>query len=121
MPAESSQRCESTETTRCHDYSVRCEGSRDLSLKDKREYSNDYQVQHSPSPAVGLALLIEHFKLVLDSHIIFTMIDITEEFFGYANSKPNRTDSVTNRSAFLEMSCSIAYELQSLTQRLSDL
>jgi hypothetical protein len=49
------------------------------------------------------------------------MIDITEEFFGYANSKPNRTDSVTNRSAFLEMSCSIAYELQSLTQRLSDL
>jgi hypothetical protein len=49
------------------------------------------------------------------------MIDLTEEFFSYANSKPNRTDSVINRSAFLEMSCSIAYELQSLAQRLADL
>lgn len=49
------------------------------------------------------------------------MIDLTNEFFSYANEKPNHHESTVNRSAFLQASQSIDYELKKIKEKMSNL
>lgn len=49
------------------------------------------------------------------------MIDITNEFFSYTNERPNHHEPVVNKSAFLQSSQSIEYELTKIKDKMKNL